>query len=384
MHRVHALPSCGDTPAHRWAENLLHALACASQADGYVRITSAHISGVSYWNLGETGLHFLETLAETGARVCVPTTLNPCAFFPNTAPFWVSQEDIHHQTRVLAAYEALGVIPTCTCAPYRRFPPPLFGEHAAWAESSAATFANSVLGVRTEREGGPAALAAALCGYVPFSGLHRTENRRPTVAVRVLDPLVEPWRMGLLGAWVGRHFPGAVPLFLVPDEAPCTIEGFQALSASLVTYGGPALFHVHERTPEGTRYTLPVQTEVRPHDLDAQAAQLSDLENGPVDMVFLGCPHGSFALESVHFPTSSEMHTQLVIACAPTVASELPDFYLPGGCPAVSVLPANVHRVVTDSAKATFYLRSRGLRVGLASTQECIQVAMTGRWSHAH
>lgn len=383
MQIVNDVPSCGDTTAHRWARDLLRALGHAARARGYVRIASAHISGVSYWNLGETGLHFLETLAETGARACVPATLNPCAFFPPAPPDWVSEEDIRSQARVLSAYEALGVQPSCTCAPYRSLPPPLFGEHAAWAESSAATFANSVLGVRTEREGGPAALAAALCGYVPFSGLHLDENRRPDVALRVRDPLQEPWRMGLLGAWLGQRFPGAIPFLYVPDEAPCSIEGFQALSAALVTYGGEAMFCVAGRTPEAGA-APPVRAEVGSSDLDALALQLSDLENGPIDMVFLGCPHGSSPSNGVVPPLAPESaRARLVIACAPVRAAKFPGFCLPGGCPAVSVLAPGVRRVVTDSAKAAFYLRSRGLRVGLASTDACFEAAITGRWSHA-
>ena len=56
------------------------------------------------------------------------------------------------------------------------------GEHIAWSESSAVVFANSVLGARTNREGGPSALAAAVCGVTPNYGLrHRPadHDRRP-------------------------------------------------------------------------------------------------------------------------------------------------------------------------------------------------------------
>ncbi len=379
------IPRNGSTFAHEWARNLVTALGRAAGARGFVRIASAHVSGVSYWNLGEAGLDFLEKLAESGARVCVPATLNPCAFSPANPPDWVNEGDVIRQARVLAAYEALGVRAACTCAPYRILPPPLFGEHAAWAESSAATFANSVLGVRTEREGGPGALAAALCGFVPLSGLHLDENRRPELAVRVTDSLAEPWRMGLLGAWLGTHFPGAVARIHVPDGATCGMEGFQFLSAALVTYGGPAIFHVQEHTPEAAIFPqAPVRAHVGPEDLDRMASQLSDLEEGPVDMVFLGCPHGSSPSAEASLPTPETLRARLVVACAPETACASGAFGLPGGCPAVSVLPPDVRRIVTDSAKAAFYLRSRGLRVGLAATRDCLDIACTGRWRHAH
>ena len=64
----------------------------------------------------------------------------------------------------------MGVITTCTCTPYLAGNLPHFGEHIAWAESSAVCYANSVLGARTNREGGPSALAAALTGRTPAYG----------------------------------------------------------------------------------------------------------------------------------------------------------------------------------------------------------------------
>jgi predicted aconitase len=54
----------------------------------------------------------------------------------------------------------------CTCTPYQIYQGPTSlagrGDHLAWGESSAIFYANSVIGARTNREGGPSALAAAL------------------------------------------------------------------------------------------------------------------------------------------------------------------------------------------------------------------------------
>ena len=385
---LHALPETGETPAHTRALRLITALCRVARADRVVPVASAHVAGVSYWNLGPAGLGYLEELASTG-HVRVPTTLNPCAFWPATPPPWVTDEDARLQARVLAAYEAMGVLPTCSCAPYLTRPAPLFGTHLAWAESSAVTFANSLLGARTEREGGPGALAAALCGYAPYAGLHLEENRRPRTGVRVLADLAPPWRMGLLGAWLGRTLGSTVPLLTLDGPGEPTPAGWQALSAALVTYGGPVLFHAHGHTPEAAAFpTLPHQATVTDAELDAEAARLGDLASGDrVDLVFTGCPHPEAATltPAADGPTSAAPWT---LQACPAGASNHPvaggrRLSLPGGCPAVSPLPPEVRAIATDSAKAAFYLRSRGYRVGIADSGTCARISETGRWPHA-
>ncbi|MEN3058612.1 MAG: aconitase X, partial [Candidatus Methanosuratincola petrocarbonis] len=64
--------------AAKKAMELLVAIGEVMGAERMVRVTSAQVSGVSYGNIGEAGLQFLEDWAENGARVRVPTTLNPC------------------------------------------------------------------------------------------------------------------------------------------------------------------------------------------------------------------------------------------------------------------------------------------------------------------
>mgnify|MGYP000182344468 CR=1 FL=1 len=78
-----------------------------------------------------------------------------------------------------------------------------FGEHIAWAESSAVCYANSVMGARTNREGGPSALAAALTGMTVEYGYHLEENRRPVVTVEVSAEMSDPVHFGALGQVLG-------------------------------------------------------------------------------------------------------------------------------------------------------------------------------------
>ncbi len=381
------LPAGGTTVAQKEALALVAALGRAARATHYVGIAGAHVSGVSHWNLGPEGLAHLESWANTG-RVVVPTTLNPCAFWPEDPPFWVGPEDIPAQARVLSAYSRMGVMPTCTCAPYLSGQFPLFGTHLAWSESSAVTFANAICGARTGRNGGPAALAAALCGLVPYTGLHLDENRVPQVGIRVKARLDDPLDFGLLGAWIGRSFGDRIPFLVFEHPGAVTVEHWQALCAAIVTYGGASMFHVHELTPEAACHMLPPQAEITGGDLEDLRQKLTDLEpDEPVDMVFSGCPHpDSDRLRRQASDVVEEPASLFILACA---ASRIPGpagknrWFLQGGCPAVSPLPKGMKTVVTSSAKAAFYLRSRGYRVGLATFAQCAEIARTGRWPHA-
>ena len=96
----------------------------------------------------------------------------------------------------------MNVITTCTCTPYLSGNVPHFGEHIAWAESSAVCYANSVLGARTNREGGPSALAAALTGVTPAYGYHLDQNRTPDVTVLVCS---RSWMAALTSARWARQ-----------------------------------------------------------------------------------------------------------------------------------------------------------------------------------
>jgi predicted aconitase len=117
-------------------------------------------------------------------RKKIPAVLNPAGMDRIAfADMGIDAKFAGKQEQLLKAYEKLGIRPECTCTPYY-LDKPRFGDHLAWSESSAVCYANSVLGARTNREGGPSALAAALLGVTPYYGLHITENRYPTVTVK--------------------------------------------------------------------------------------------------------------------------------------------------------------------------------------------------------
>ncbi|MBU4246298.1 MAG: aconitase X catalytic domain-containing protein, partial [Nanoarchaeota archaeon] len=141
-----------------------------------VPITSVQVAGVSYHNLGDAGLEYLSELAKDG-KVRVKTTLNPAGMdLIDWKKLGITKEFAQKQLKVIDSFKKLGIEITMTCTPYLAGNTPKTGEHIAWSESSAVCFANSVLGAKTNREGGPSALASAIVGKTAEYGLHLDKN----------------------------------------------------------------------------------------------------------------------------------------------------------------------------------------------------------------
>jgi len=139
------------------AMEILATLGAIYGAERLIPVTSVQVAGVSYANLGEAGLAFLSEMAEGGGRARVLTTLNPAGMdIENWKNLGIEADFAENQRRVLEAYERMNIIAAATCTPYLIGNTPHFGEHIAWAESSAVCYANSVLGARSNREAGPA------------------------------------------------------------------------------------------------------------------------------------------------------------------------------------------------------------------------------------
>ena len=77
----------------------------------------------------------------------------------------------------------------------------------------------SVLGAKTNREGGPSALAAAFVGKTPAYGLHLDENRVPDVHVKVKANLKKFSDWGALGYAIGKKAENKIPYITGIKEA---------------------------------------------------------------------------------------------------------------------------------------------------------------------
>jgi len=218
-------------------------------ADQMIPVGSVQVAGVSYKSIGDPGTEFLEDMASKGAKVQVLTYLNPAGMdLENWKELGFPADFAKNQLRIMDAFRKMGIVVTSTCTPYLAGNLPRFREHIAWSESSAVSFSNSVIGARTNREGGPSALAAAICGRTPNYGLHLWENRQPTIKIKVDSKLKFSSDFGALGYFVGKQVKNKIPYFTGIKNA--NTDQLKALGAAMAASGAVALYHIEDLTPE--------------------------------------------------------------------------------------------------------------------------------------
>ena len=261
-------------------------------ADKMIPVGSAQVAGVSYKSIGMPGVEFLEDYANKGAVAKIVTFLNPAGMdIEDWEELGIPPGFAQNQLRIMNAFKKMGIVVSATCTPYLAGNLPRFGEHIAWSESSAISFSNSVIGARTNREGGPSALAASLCGVTPNYGLHLDENRKPSLLIDVNAKLDDNADFGALGYIVGKKVKNNIPYFTGIKDADT--DQLKALGASMAASGAVALYHIENLTPEA-RYMKPEGLEkltVTDKDLEETFSSLSTGKEP--DIVILGCPHSS-------------------------------------------------------------------------------------------
>jgi len=268
------------------------------KADKMIDIGSAQVAGVSYKSIGDPGLDFLEDIARKGAKVRVMTTLNPAGMdMESWEEMGFPKDFAYNQIKIMKAFEAMGIVTSATCTPYLAGNLPRFREHIAWSESSAVAFSNSVIGARTNREGGPSALAAAICGFTPNYGLHLDENRKPHMLVKVDAKLEFNADFGALGSHVGKIAGSKIPYFTGIKDA--NTDNLKALGAAMAASGAVALYHIEGLTPEAHMMdTKGLETiEVGEKEIKEAYAKLNT--GSEPDLVVVGCPHASLR-EIIH------------------------------------------------------------------------------------
>ena len=354
------------TDAQRKAMQILLTVANLSEAKRLVPVTSAHVSGASYKMIGDAGLEFLEDFARD-ARVTIPTTVNPLGTdLSQWRELGVPPEFAERQARIARAYETMGVRPTFSCTPYLIGVRPGLGEHVAWSESNAVCFANSVLGARTNREGGPSALAAGIVGATPDYGLHADEGRQPTVLVKVAT---KPRGIdySLIGLVAGEEVGDGLPYF----------RGFRGtegdlkwLGAALASSGSCGMFHLEGITPEARRAkvkSLRTRTITRS---DLKEAKRAHTDGTEADVIALGSPQLSREelTEIGRLVTRKPPRIPVWVFTSRAVRQAAPDVVstieqhggrvLADTCLEVTLLEHRFGTVATPSGKGAYYLPS--------------------------
>ncbi|MHC1637307.1 MAG: aconitase X [Candidatus Nezhaarchaeales archaeon] len=270
--------------ACRKALELILAIADSYGYGELVKIRSAHVSGVSYKNIGDSGIDFLNDLVKSGGHVRVKTTMNPCGFDLDKP--WLFNVDDHffkRQMEIIKLLELMGVEPTLTCTPYYVDNKPKKGDHLAWAESSAVVYVNSVIGAYTNRESGPSALAAAITGRTALTRDH-TNDRKPEVVVRASLKVFDYLDWSVLGYAIGLMVPSQIPLVKV-KRATYNKDKLKCFSAGLGTSSSTSMFWL-----SGDDKDL--------EKIDVTAMEIREIKDKwaltrKPTLIFIGCPHCS-------------------------------------------------------------------------------------------
>jgi predicted aconitase len=351
-----------------------------ANAKRLIPIKWAHVSGVSYLTIGEYGLDFLQKISTSeDTKFKVFTTVNPCGMdVENWDSLKIPPEYAEKQFKIISCYEKLGIANSFTCVPFQSYRVPKRGTHVAWAESSAAIYANSILGLRTNRESAVSALASALTGKTVYSDLHIEKNRKPTKGIHVslrkhLSGSVD---FGILGYFAGKQVSGVVGFTGVSKIKD--IAEAKALCASIGTVGSSGMF-AFGRTKENIEFTE--------KEYDETLSDLSDSETG--DVIVFGCPQ--MTIEELYNLSKSVNGKHFKKRCIVFCSSKIYDLaktrgyvqtiegsgatFVRDACadftPLISSL--DVDSVITDSAKGAHYMkRVHGVKIALSDTQEII------------
>jgi predicted aconitase len=317
-----------------------------------------------------------------------------------------SKQSIELQGDAESYFSDRGVNILATCTPYQVGNLPVRGEHVAWMESSAVVYANSVLGARTNCEGGASTGAAGLTGKIPYWGLHDPENRFATHVVRA-DTRVESFQdWGMFGYFVGEQVQEARPA-VIGDLAQPDLTDLKHFGAATATSGGVELYHLPGITPEAPTLEAAFDGGPTPEPIVYGAAERrwvyetlnAQGTSTDVDFILLGCPHASldqlaqiaYRLEGRRLHESVQLWVMTPRALATMAArngytraiTRAGGHVLTDSCPAMSkAAPPGTKVFATDSAKQAHYLPAiLGIEAWFGTLDECLDAAVTGRWS---
>ena len=298
----------------------------------------------------------------------------------------------------------MGGVACHTCTPYLIGHCPKYGEHVAWGESSAIAYVNSVIGARTNREGGPAALAAAIAGRVPAYGYHLDENRRGQFLIHVRTELSDIADYGALGYWVGTRVESGVPVFTgIPKDV--SNDQLKSLGAALASSGAVALFHIVGVTPEAPTLeaafggNAPKETwDFGAAEKEAAYGRLSKQQGQPVSLVAMGCPHSSIneIIRVAELVKGKRVKTAFWMLCAQpvkhlaersghaAVLAQAGITLVCDTCPVLGAMAGPMDKIgmtamATNSAKLAHYAPGQWkIPTYYGTTEQCVNAALEG------
>jgi hypothetical protein len=393
----------------RWAIEQQIEVGTFFDAADMVEVAQVHLMADTE-SLGEAGVEFLEEIARAAPEhrsVRVPTITDPRGLdFETYRRLKQTERMAELEQRAIDAFRAMGVLMTDTCINYQTILPPVLGEHLGFGDTGTTIYANSVLGARSNFEGGPAALSAALTGRVPRYGYHLAEKRRATAAFRLTTRPASLSDWGAVGGIVGRRLQSywAVPVIEGVGRAP-TSDELKHFGAALASFGTVALFHMAGVTPEApTRAAVDDRPDRAAEEIGAaDIAAFYDGYGGAgdkLDVVVFSAPQLSLLelrslaalLDGKHVHDS----TTLLAVTSPEVKSAADRMGLTaaiegaGGVVLKGVCFYQMHareigeangwrRLMSNSAKLVNIIGGYGYQPVLGSMEDCVRSAVAGR-----
>ena len=392
------------------AMRLLVTLGTIYDAERMIPVTSCHVGGRSFLISGQENIDWMTDLYEGGARFQIFTSTNPCSCdFGLWKEMGLPEQLIIDQKRADEVYVKMGAVPLGTCLPYYHGNLPMPGTSFAWGGSAGATYINSMIGARGNREGSPSVVAAAICGVTPAYGLHLKENRYGKVVVDLsgLDyPSLTLGAFSALGSYIGRTLGDKTPVIVgLPKEL--TQDQIRFMISPMPTAGAISLVHIVGVTPEAPTLEealgrkKPEETiHVTNKDLQSSYEKLTTTGGGKVDVVAFGCPHCSVGQirqiasllegKKIHPETrlwvgtsrlfkmmAQQMGYAAIIEKAGGLVIE--DVCVAPGAP-FHLVPG-VKTVAINSARGAYFIPGAcGVDLIFADTKECIEAAINGEW----
>lgn len=381
--------------AKKLAMEILTQVGDSMDADSFVEIASVQAMA-HFGSLHIAGRDWLEKLACLGGKCCVPTTQDPASIpFSHWKEMGYDEEYAKNQYRLAEAIMKLGEMPKWSCTPYYQGSVPRLGQNIAWAESSAVSFANSVLGARTNRTPAGIAICAALTGRMPRYGLYLTENRRAQIKITVEAGELTPLDYNTIGIITGKLAGAKIPaIYGLPQSA--TNDDLKYLGASAASSGSVALYHADGITPEAILTDVfagkapEEEMVITRKDIDDAAEKMTSTGAGEPQLAVVGCPHysseevirlarmieGKKVADGKAFWvfTTAETESLMERMGLKAVLEEAGVRIMAQTCLVISPLVGGYENLITDSGKFASYLPSEhSIRIRYASAEECVK-----------
>ncbi len=393
----------------RWAVEHMVEVGRMFDAVDFVPVAQAHMMADTE-SLGEAGVAFLEGLAAhppAERRVRVPMLTDPRGVdLSYYRPLGQTEEMADLERRTIAACTNLGILMTDSCVTYQTIMPPVRGEHVAYGDTGVVIYCNSVLGARSNFEGGPSALAAGLTGRTPRYGLHLDRNRRATRRFIVAERPEGLTDWGVLGGLIGRLCGSywEVPVLEGIEGAP-TSDEMKHFGAAMASFGSTPLFHIAGVTPEAPDLEAvcdgppPEPVEIGRKELEGLRGNFG-ASGDEVDVVVFAAPQLSHVemARVADLLEGRRVHERmaLVVCTSPTVAADCERLGIVGRIEAAGAVvlrgtcfynqyareigEANGWtRLLSNSVKIVNILGGYGYRPALAGMEDCVTAAATGR-----